>query len=421
MSLVQKESRPDGEERFSMLETMREFALERLAESGADRALRRRHASAYLAFAERARQQFFGPQQSVWLARLEAEHANLRAAFDTWQAQQEPERALRLLEALHWFWLVHGHVTEGRERAAQVAMLAATTSRPELQAEALDHGSTLAFHQGDYVVARALAEQGLALWQRLGQTHRLPHLLVDLAAAESRQGDTADARAHLDQSLVIARQLGDLVSYSRSLNDLANLAQEQAQYARARTLYQEALALARQHDDMLGVATALNNLAVVARDQGERNEARQLFEESIAIRRAVGDRHGLALTLANLADVLSQSGDHHYAQTLLSESLTIERDLGAGPGIAFVLERLAGVAAAQGQARRALRLAGAAAAQRASLGVAAPRGAQLMLDQRLGPAREALDQATAALAWAEGKALPRDEAVAYVLTRTDDL
>jgi predicted ATPase/transcriptional regulator with XRE-family HTH domain len=420
MSLVQRESQADGDERFSLLETIREFALERLAESGEERALRRRHANAYLTFAERARQELFGPHQTTWLARLEAEQGNLRAAFDTWESEQKPELALRLLEALHWVWLVHGHLTDGRDRAVRVARLAAFTNRPDLEAAALDHGSTVAFHLGDYAGARAFAEQGVALYRGLGQTHRLPSLLVDMAAAEFRQGDAAAARAHLDESLAIARQIDDMVSYSRSLNDLANLAHEQAEYALARSLYEEALALARQNDDGLGLATVINNLAVVTRDQGNELGARRLFEESVTLRRAIGDRHGLGMTLANLADLVSGMGDHNHAQVLLRESLTIEQDLGAGPGVAFVLERLASVAAAQGRARRALLLSGAAAAERASLGVAASRAAREMLDQKLAPAREALDDVAAGLAWAEGQALSRDAAVLYALTWTDD-
>jgi len=421
MSMVHKEGQPDGEQRLSILETIREFGLERLAESGEEAALRRRHASAYLTFAERAKQEVSGPNQSVWLARLEAEHGNLRAAFDQTVANGETERAARFLEALHWFWLVHGHLTEGGERAARVATLAAATDRPGLQALALDHASALAFHLSDYAAACTLAEQSLAIRRVVGDSSRLPGLLVLLAAAELRRGDPGAARAHLEESMAIAQQNGDVVSYSRSLIDLANLAHEQADYVRARSLYHESLGLARETDDRLGEATVLNNLAVVARDRGDGDEACRLFDESIAIRRAIGDRHGLALTLANLGDVVSQLGDYQRAKDLLTESLAIEHDLGAGPSIALVLERLAGLAAAQRQPRRALRLAGAAAAQRASIGVAAPRAAQVLLRQRLGPARQALDEAAVALAWAEGNALSLDAAVGYGLTGSDDL
>ena len=136
MSMVQREGQPDGEQRFSILETIREFGLEHLAESGEEGALRRRHASAYLTFAEPAKQELSGPNQGVWLARLEAEQGNLRAAFDACEANRETERAARFLEALHWFWLVHGHLTEGGERAARVATLAAATERPDLQPRA---------------------------------------------------------------------------------------------------------------------------------------------------------------------------------------------------------------------------------------------------------------------------------------------
>ena len=374
MSMVQREGQPDGEQRFSILETIREFGLEHLAESGEEGALRRRHASAYLTFAERAKQELSGPNQGVWLARLEAEQGNLRAAFDACEANRETERAARFLEALHWFWLVHGHLTEGGERAARVATLAAATERPDLQALALDHASALAFHLSDYVAACALAEHSLAIRRVEGDLSRLPSFLVLLAAAELRQGDPGAARAHLEESMAIAHQIGDVVNYSRSLIDLANLAHEQADYALARSLYHESLVLARETDDTLGEATVLNNLAVVARDRGDGDEACRLFEQSIEIRRLIGDRHGLGLTLANLGDVVSQLGDYRRARILLIESLAIEHDLGAGPSIALVLERLAGLAAAQRQPRRALRLAGAAAAQRASIGLARPVG-----------------------------------------------
>jgi predicted ATPase/transcriptional regulator with XRE-family HTH domain len=392
MSMVQTEGRPDGEQRFSMLATIQEFGLECLADSGEEGALRRRHASAYLTFAERAKQELSGPDQGVWLARLEAEHGNLRAAFDTCVANRETERAARFLEALHWFWLVHGHLTEGGERATRVASLAAATDRPELRALALDHASALAFHLSDYAAACTLAEQSLAIRRTQADLSSLPSVLVLLAAAELRHGEPGVARAHLEESMAIARQIGDVVSYSRSVIDLANLAHEQADYAVAYSLYHESLALAREMDDTLGEATVLNNLAVVARDRGDGDEACRLFQASIQIRRAIGDRHGLGLTLANLADVVTQFGDYHRARTLLTESLAIEYDLGAGPSIAFVLERMAGLAAAQAQ-----------------------------LGQRLGQARRALDDAAVAQAWDEGKELSLDEAIASALAGTDDL
>ncbi|MBV9578750.1 MAG: tetratricopeptide repeat protein, partial [Chloroflexi bacterium] len=415
-----RDGQSDAEPRFSMLETIREFGLERLGESGEEAALRRRHASAYLSFAERAREQLTGADQGLWLARLEAEHGNLRGSLDTWMALREPERASRLVDALQWFWIVHGHLAEGVERTVRAADLAGAMGRLDLQAMALEHGGLLAFNLGNYALARELVGHSVDIRRRLGDPSRTRSALVDLAAAELKGGDAQSARGHLEESVAIAHQTGDTVSYTRSVNDLANLAHEQADYARARALYAEGVALARQNDDLAGLATVLNNLAIVARDQGDLDEASRIFEESIGIRRMLGDRHGLGLTLANLGEMLGEAGEYATARARLTESLEIQRDLGAEPSVAMVLERLACLAAAFDRPLEALRLAGAAIAQRARIGVIAAPAARQRLDDRLALVRGSLDAAAAASAWHEGLALSRDAAIGFALAPDSD-
>jgi predicted ATPase/DNA-binding CsgD family transcriptional regulator/Tfp pilus assembly protein PilF len=401
------------EPRFGMLETLREYALERLRDSGEEAATLRRHACYYLVGADVPVAEMKLAQQKLWLQSLDAEHDNLRAALDWCQAAGEPQLGLSAASLLAWFWIVRGYVTEGR-RWLTALLETAADAPPELRAEALRVIGSLALHQSDYAAAKALFEASLAIRRGLGQPAGLISALSSLGAVAMQQGEIENAEHYFAAALDIQTRIEDSVGIAESLNNLANLAHERGDLPRARELYERSLSVqqlgARYRADVV-----LHNLGVVAQEQGDLPGARRHFEDSVALRRALGDTAGLALSLAKLGEVMSSMGDAHAAHRLLCESLTLQRDFGDRAGMAFSLERLAMAAAVRGQPRQALRIAAAAEGLREAIGTPLGPGARAILDRWLAAARAELRPDDAAAAWETGKALKLDQVVAEAM------
>lgn len=409
--LVRQEATPPhGEPRFGMLETMRAYALERLRESCETDVTRRRHAAYYLAGADVPVAEMKLSQQNLWLKSLEAEHENLRAALGWCAAAREPELGLSAASLLAWFWIVRGHLTEGRRRLTTLLELA-TDAPAVLRGDALRVIGTLALHQSDYAAARALFEDSLAIRRAQGDPAGLLSALSGLGAVALQQGEIEAAEACFEEALAIQRSIDDHVGVAESLNNLANLAHERGDLQRARELYERSLAV-----QQLGVRyrpdVVLHNLGVVAQEQGDLTEARRRFEDSVAIRRTLGDTTGLALSLAKLGEVLSTVGDAHSAHRLLCEALDLQRELGDRAGMAYVLERLGTAAAVRGEPARALRIAAAAEALREAIGTPLGPGARGIHEQWIHAARAALTVEDASAAWESGRAASIDQVVA---------
>jgi len=365
------------EPRFTMLETIREYGLEQLASVGEAEALRRRHAAHYLAVAKRAEPALTGAEQGTWLARLEGEHDNLRAALQWSRDSGESALGLRLAGALWRFWYVRGHLSEGRAWLDGLLALTTSDKDPDLaavRAKALTGAGVLANIQGDYDRATVLCEESLTLYRRLDDTR------------------------------------GAAVA----LNILGNLAMNQGAYARAVALSEESLALYRTLGDKRGMAVALNNLGVVLLHQGAYERSAALCEESLTLNRELDDKRGISAALHNLGDVAREQGDYRQAVALYAESLALYRTMGDSEGIAGCLEAVARVAYAQGQMERATRFYAAAATLRDAIGASLTSTNRTTHDQALVNARMALGEPAFAAAWAAGAALSMDQADAEV-------
>jgi len=395
--------------RYHLLETLRQYARERLAESGEVVAAERRHAAYFLARAEESEPKLFGPEQADWLGWFEQEHANLLAALRCCQERGGTELALRMVRALLWFWIVRGHLNEGRERLSEL-LARLGTAKPPTRARALEAAGTLAFYQRDYAAARALQEQGLAIWRELGDRDSTVGTLTILGVIAGQQGDDGSARQYLQETLAIHRAAGNRQGVCQALNDLAGLAHKQGDYAATRALYQESLAEARALGFGQGTAIVLHNLGTVAYEQGDIASARALHEESLALKRAAGDRRGMALSLMHLADVAAAAADEAAARDLLAESVAFQRELGDKVGVAMGLERLA-LLAVPSDPSRALRLAGAAAQLRAAVGSPLGPVARAQLEEKLGAAWRALGDDAARAAWEAGHRRTPEEIV----------
>jgi predicted ATPase/class 3 adenylate cyclase/DNA-binding CsgD family transcriptional regulator/Tfp pilus assembly protein PilF len=418
-SLVRQEETEDGQPWYAMLETVREFAAECLAESGEAPAVQRRHILCYLRLAETADPALLGPQQKQWFARLSREHDNLRAALDWCCAHGYAEPAHRLAIALHWFWSVRGHAREGGERLAglldRFPLKAPAGPRADLRARVLFAASDFAFVQADYAASRRHAEERLAIYQAMGDTGGMSSARQQLSAVAYRQGDFAMAQRHLHEALAIIRTGGDPYLAATLLNDLANVLHEQGDYGAARERSEEALTLLSKVGNPRELASASLTRAIIAQDEGDHDTAQRLLDHALFLFEREGDSRQIALALANLGSLAAARGDFAAAHQRLSASLSIQRDLADMDGTAFVLDRFAALTAAQGRPARALRLAGAAAALRTVTDMPLSAAGQARLDGKLTPAWHALGEAAAAQARRDGAALSPEEAVAEAL------
>jgi predicted ATPase/class 3 adenylate cyclase/Tfp pilus assembly protein PilF len=411
----------DQRTHYRLLETVRQYARERLLESGSGEAVRGRHRDYYLALAEEAAPKLHGPDQAEWLRQLEGEHENLRACLEWSLAEQESETGLRFCRALFQFWWTRGYLSEGRKCFARV-LETSGAGEPKLErARALKAAGVLAYQQRDYLAARRLNEECLSIGRQLGDRKGIADALNNLGLVVCDQGDFAAARALYEESLATKRELGDRPGIANSLNNLGNVAFDQADFVRARALYEESLSIARELGDQEAVARLLGNLGNVATHQGSFASARTLHEQALAIKRELGHRQRIASSLISLGTLALNEGDLDSARARYKEGLAIVRGLGDRMGIAESLEGLAAVVAALGSSLRAARIWGAAARLRDEFGSPLPPRDRPFYERRVAAARAAMGNDNAFDdSWNEGRALTLEPAIELALEETVD-
>jgi predicted ATPase/class 3 adenylate cyclase len=341
-SLLGESEDDEGEPRFAMLATIREYAREHLRETGEEDELLRRHALDFARFAEEADARVRTGDQLLWFSRLESEHDNLRAALDSSAASGDGETALRLGGALGWFWYAHGHALEGCARLTD--LLARTEDVPEeLRARPMYALGVLLDQRGEPERAAELVERSLAVFREHGEQERLARALNSLGTIKRSLGDPESARSLLEESIEVRRELGD-----------------------------EA-----------GTAGALSNLGVVAFEQGDLDAAEARFTETLALDHVHGNEWGAAVALDNLVAVVLERGDYDRAGELIRDNLAAVERLADRELIAFGLEKAAVLAAAEGNVPRAGRLAGGADGLRESAGFERSRFDREWLERHL--------------------------------------
>jgi len=414
-SLAQQVEPAKGESRFAMLETIREYALEKLEASGEEALTKRAHAAYCLVLAEEEATEQSGAEGTEWLERFACEHDNFRAGLEWLTETGDAEWGLRLGAALFRFWEMCEYLAEGRDRLGKLLKLRGAAAPTKARARALFAAGVLASEQGDYASADALIGESLDIARGLRDKQGAAVSLNALAVIARGRGDVPVARSRFEESLVLWRELGDQKAVARSLSNLANIVKLQGDNARARSLYAECLSIFRGLGDRTGVAWSMNYQGDVARDQGDSAAARTLYEQGLAIFRELGDRWGVAGTLADLGSLAREQGDYPTARSLYRESIEIFQELDHKRGIARLLECFACAAAGQLQAERTLRLAGAAAALRQNIGAPLTPAEQAKLEASLNPVRQALTNTVGVTAWLEGWALPVEKAIEEVL------
>ena len=430
-SLVQQAEGADAEPRYTMLETIREYALDRLEASGQAEALQRRHAAFFLALAETAEPQLMRGQRQACLQRLEAEHDNLRAALTRSLANQNgDETAVRLAGALGWFWCLRGYFGEGYAWYSRVLAQVGPAGigalpRTRVWARALYGMGLFAMVHPDPAYERSLLEQSIARFREVDDKHGLAQALITLGTAEAPAIDYATGRARLEESVVLARELDDPWLLGQALGYLGRTTYGYGDYETASAVYEEGLASARQESDDWLIAFHLEGLADVAAVQHRSEQAASMYAEGGAHYQIIGDKQGVASCLLGQASAAETRGQTAQARDLFQEGLVTMRDLGnIMVKYAEALEGLAGLAAASVEqpegARKAARLYGSAEALRTAIAFPIPRSRQTRYDRGVAAARAHLDEDTFAAAWAEGRAMTLEQATTYALEETQD-
>ena len=373
-SLVRQRQTSDGEPRFSMLQIVREYALERLAELGETDDTRRRHLEHFVSFAEEAEPKLADRDQISWFARLEDEHSNLRAALAFALETDDSASALRLVVGIRRFWQIHGYLAEGRQ-AFESALAAASEEPSELRASALNMAGILAGEQGEFEAARARFEAALA-----------------------------DARAS-----------GSTRVISSALVNLGNLAFFGGELEVARDLYKESIEHFVSLGDTRGQALAKENVGLMALTAGDVPEAVTWLTEALELAREVGDDREIGAASRSLAAAMIELGEGAQATSLLVESLGLARELGEPHGIAVCLDTFAGLAATVGEVERAATLFGASDAARASIGAKRQPDSQILYDRWLARTLAHIDTNAYSIHYERGRALTLDEACALAI------
>jgi predicted ATPase/DNA-binding CsgD family transcriptional regulator len=428
--IVRLPDMPDGEPRFGMLETLREFATEQLergprsADPRRDAAYvaRERHARYFLALAEAALPAFEGsegPEQDPWLRKLSREHDNLRAALAWFHAAADgAAAALRLSGALWKCWWVYGYLGEGR-RELEAALDRPAETPAAVRALALRGVAALAWAQGDIARAESAARDSLTLCREAGDTSGTAAALVHLANVIFAQGRYDEATASYAASLPIFRERGNQGDVAWVYTGLGNVAQREGDARRAVSHLERGLALFRECGFARGVAWALTGLGLAMLDCGERSRALTLLDEGLAIHRMLGDKGGIATALHHLGAVALVTGDLGIAEERYRESFALRHELGDRIGLATCLEGLARVAARRGrgltEATRAVLLHGAAAALRDAITSPLSPFERAARERDLAAVRGRLGARSFAAVWEAGRQLSPEEAVAAPL------
>jgi predicted ATPase/DNA-binding CsgD family transcriptional regulator/DNA-binding XRE family transcriptional regulator len=459
-SLIRPVADAAGEPRFTMLETIREYALEQLTTRGEALPTRARHAAYYLALAEAAVPHLRGPEQVRWLDWLEADHDNLRAACEWYLESGGVEEGLRLVGALHWFWDRRGYLDEGRARihaalAAAAPIAAPSDSLLRARAWALVGAAALAFDQGDRAAVAVLAEESAALFRQQGDPGGLVLAWLRLAfarqAADPQQADallaaaqtqarttgapwfiglagfvaaqaalfgandTARARTCIMEALPALQAGGDAYLLGHGLGTLGLIDLAAGDLAAARAALEKGLAAVRTLRDRRSVALLAATTADAARCQGEYARAAELYSESLALYHELGNRAEIPAILHNQGYVALGTGDEAAARELFAESLRRQHAAGNMAGIAEGLHGLAALALAHRRLDRAARLLAAAETIRSAHPAPIWPAEQFEIDRQIGAVRAHLPASRRTSLWQEGQAFSTEQAVAYAL------
>jgi predicted ATPase/DNA-binding CsgD family transcriptional regulator len=404
----------DGEVRYRLLETIRQYGAERLEDSGEEPVVRLRHARFFVALAEGSEPAMWGPGEAAWLGRLDAEQDNLRAAL-SWVVGRDAELGLRLAAALRWFWYWRGHYNEGR-RWLDEALAKGDGASVTARTKALHAAGWMAHDQGDMDRAEAAAREGIGLIRTTDIGGRRAASFRNLLGEAARhRGDHGRATALFEEGTALYRKAGDGRGVAWGIFLLANAFSAQGDHERATALYEEGLALCRELGGAQPLGDYLSHLGYELLLESDYERAGVLSEEAAALLRGRGYKGGLQFALNNLGWLALVRGDRERSETLFVDSVVLCRELGDGLIAAEGMEGMACVAGTRGEAERAATMFGAARALRDAVGYETTFRGTVLRDPYLEDASSQLDAAAWDAAFARGQRMTLAQAVEYAL------
>jgi predicted ATPase/class 3 adenylate cyclase len=324
----------DGEVRYDVLETIRQYASEKLAETGEGETVRARHSDIMVDLAERTELGLQGPEQAAALTQLETDHDNLRAALRCSIDGGDAETALRLASALWPFWDTRGYVREGREWLDQALELARAQSPAAVTwvgrralARALDGAAFLRGRWSDFSAMVTLQTEALAVWRELGDKRGIAEALNNLGDRTRQLGNRSGARALVEESLGLFQEVSDARGIAHALNNLGEILVEDGEHTRARALFEQSVPIFEAIEDGRGLAHALDNLAGILTAQGDPIAAEPLYTRSLELAKALGDWHASATALRGLGDVAHRRHDRVRARRLYEDCIARFREM----------------------------------------------------------------------------------------------
>ena len=362
-SLVIVEHKQGQETRYHMLESIRQYAREKLWAAGEGELMQQRHLAYFVELAERAELNLRAFDMVIWLDRLETEHDNVRVALE-WAQESNVEAQLRVASALWWFWHIRDHKSEGTEwleRALSIETMergdqALTPSRAILRGKALYVAGFLRIMMWETEIGAALSEESLALFRDLGPEGKrgMAYALWNLSVVAAQQSDLLRRKALMEESLALFQEVGDKFGIAQCLPSVgANAMALDGDYERARAFAEEGLDLYREIGDKDGIANTLGSLGFLAFQRGDYKQATTQFESSVALFQEVRNKYGLGGMLYGLAQAAKAQGRYGKATTVLEEVLALEQNSGSKRLIAYTFYFLGEVAATQGNYKQA--------------------------------------------------------------------
>lgn len=409
--------------RYHMLETTRQYAHEKLAESGEADTVRDCHLDYFLKLTEEAEPKLRSAQQLIWLNRLEAEQDNLRSALERSLGRDDAEVCLRFAGAGWWFWAMRGYFQEGSRwlKAALEKPGREQEQHSAARAKALTTLAYMAVFQGERFVSKNYAEEALAIWREVGDRWWLAFTLSRLGKILVMEGDLNGARAILEEAVTLARGADDKWALGDVLKALATALEQSGDYETARALREEGLAIYRIIGDKSCVAEALEGLGILAHSQGDYERAAILYEEGLEIFRELHYTIGLVSSLFELGCIVQGQRDSEQASMLFTESLALAQEAGDKETPAYDLAGLGGVAVARGRPEQAALLFGASESIFNALGIgifSSFRHCLADYNRWVGATSSQLGEAAFNKARAEGAAMSTEEAIKYALKET---
>jgi predicted ATPase/DNA-binding CsgD family transcriptional regulator len=415
-SLVMTRGSEQGDVRYRLLEPVRQYAREKLAESAETQAAKRAHAGHFLALAEEAEPELFGSRDVEWLERLEEEHDNMRAALSWALEEGQTELGLRLAGALWPFWEAHGHYREGRRWIEEALKKEGRTSGA-VRAKALNAVGRIAFAQSDTHRAEVAAQEGIELSTEVEITSSLAASFRSmLGLAADWRGDYEQAKELTEESLKLSRQAHDKVRIADALLGLAGILYYLGDRERGKELYEEGIALCREVGYASGLGSGLLGLGYFLVLDGDYERGATLNEEAVALYQERGYKGNIEYALVNLGQAALLRGDHERARSYYEESLTLCKELGDRLTASDGLEGLACVYATEGASEQAARLFGAALALRESIGYQNTLEEDAWREPYVATTRSQLGEHSWEEALAQGRAMSMEEAIEYALS-----